>query len=75
MLLARTGLEEIEKGRSNKNLRGRTGPTKTHALSVCHTPQHFFSHAHTPECSIHTPQAVRPALLSNSLFSFVSEHL
>ena len=42
VLLAKTGLEEIEKGRSNKNLRGRTGPTKTHGLSVCHTPQHFF---------------------------------
>ena len=35
----------------------------------------LFSHAHTPECLIHTPQAVRPALLSNSLFAFVSEHL
>ena len=45
---------------------GDSRPTKTHALSVCHTP-----HAHMPKRSIHTPLTC----FLVSLFSFVSECL
>ena len=50
-------------------------PTKTHTLSMCHMPQHFFLMLTRPNVRFTRLRQSGLLFLSNSLFSFISEHL